>query len=265
MSIQKLTPAKIIKKMGFVNDQEGIMNRYLREGEAWKIHLENTQKYILQFALKAEKKNTILIIGSGWWLDIPVDALTKIFKTVYLLDISHPAQIKHKALKYKNVQLIEDDITGIAASIYQAAGTENRIFESVNELINELTIPDAATCNRLSEFDAVVSVNILNQLDIIICDYLMKKQIFTHDQLITLRTYIQQQHIARLPVQKSCLITDYQELNYTMPGQLAASRDLIYQDLSNYSNVAYWQWQFDTTQSYRNYYKVIFNVMAVEI
>ncbi len=37
---------RIIRRMGFIRDQEGIMNRYLRERSNWDRHLQHTRSFI---------------------------------------------------------------------------------------------------------------------------------------------------------------------------------------------------------------------------
>jgi len=63
-----------IRRMGFIKDQEGIMNRYLRESSQWKEHLEHTRKFIRESFAQTEAE-TVAVLGSGWLLDVPLDHL----------------------------------------------------------------------------------------------------------------------------------------------------------------------------------------------
>ena len=66
----------ILKKFGFFKDQNGIINRYLREKEAWQAHLSNTRDFIINSSMNKDNSKAV-ILGSGWLLDIPVDELSK--------------------------------------------------------------------------------------------------------------------------------------------------------------------------------------------
>src|SRR5690554_4675072 len=91
----KLSYSSILHKLAYSLDQEGILNRFMREGDAWKSHLEHTKKWIFDFSQDYHNKS-IAVLGTGWFLDIPIDYLLKQCKTVYAIDVVHPPQIVHK-------------------------------------------------------------------------------------------------------------------------------------------------------------------------
>jgi hypothetical protein len=70
--------------MGFIKDQEGIMNRYLRESSQWKKHLEKTRNFI-SGSFSHTEAETVAVLGSGWLLDVPLDHLVQRFRHVYLV------------------------------------------------------------------------------------------------------------------------------------------------------------------------------------
>jgi len=84
---------QLLRKMEYISDQRGIINRYINEGKNWNLHLENTKKYIIN-STKTKNKENVAILGSGWLLDLPLSFLNENFKTIYLVDIYHPRQIK---------------------------------------------------------------------------------------------------------------------------------------------------------------------------
>ena len=86
---------RMLKNMHYVADQQGIIERYLKEAESWASHLENTKRAIIESA-ENKKKDNCAILGSGWLLDVPIEYLCQHFKKVYLFDVVHPTQIKHK-------------------------------------------------------------------------------------------------------------------------------------------------------------------------
>jgi hypothetical protein len=102
---------KILRRMKYLSDQQGIVERYLEEHEGWKLHLENTRSFILDCVKKYSPK-TVVVMGSGWLLDVPLKELMEICERIYLADIWHPRQIRAMVQKYPNCILVYDDLTG---------------------------------------------------------------------------------------------------------------------------------------------------------
>lgn len=248
----------ILKKMRYVADQQGILDRYIKETNAWASHLEKTKETIINCASN-KKRGSCAILGSGWLLDVPVEFLCQNFETVYLFDVIHPTQVKHKMHKHKNVVLVEQDITG---------GTINEFYESVqlNKSLKKRKEPNEFSFHGFEynqAFDYVVSVNILNQLDTLIIDYIEKYGLYNAAEILGFRKSIQQSHIDSLPKGKSCLITDYEELVLTPGGEIEAVNPLIYVNLPQQNTINKWQWQFDHLD-YKAGKDVVFNVVALE-
>lgn len=250
---------RVLKKMHYVSDQQGIINRYLKEAEGWAGHLENTKQSIIKSA-ENKGNNSCAILGSGWLLDIPLDYLTQKFKKVYLFDVLHPTQIKHKYHKNNNIVFVEQDITG---------GAINEFFNAVQifKSTKKRKEPSEFVFSGFQfneQFDFVVSVNILNQLDILIIDYIKGYNLYSENELTEFRKIIQQKHFSSLPVGKSCLITDYEELVYDKSNHLEQTNSLIHINLPSESIVSTWQWQFDH-QTYHPGKNVVFNVLSIDI
>ena len=246
--------------MGYYSDQQGIMNRYLREGAEWKGHLENTKEFIIN-AARGKGNNSVVIFGSGWLLDVPLEFLCKNFNSVLLVDIFHPVQVQHKIQKFKNARLIFDDITG---------GISKKIYHlTKNYLKTKSKIPLSDIKCDFSKFnfdcDFIVSLNILNQLDIIIIDYLKKFDIYKKFELLEFRKYIQSSHIGLLPPNRSCLITDYEESIFNDKKELEKTNPLVFTEIPGKDRSAEWQWKFDSDQTYYPGKNVVFKVIALEI
>ena len=107
----KAIPKKVLKEMKYISDQQGIMNRYFAESKGWNEHLQNSRSFILE-NIRKHRPETVMILGSGWLLDVPLDELLSECKQVYLADIIHPSQVHHRVKKAKNAQLISTDISG---------------------------------------------------------------------------------------------------------------------------------------------------------
>jgi len=250
---------KILRKMKYLSDLEGIMNRYLKEGRNWESHLENTRNFILD-CLRSNANNTVTILGSGWLLDVPLTDLNDRCEKIVLVDIFHPPQIKHKMRKYPKVKLVTQDITG---------GTVNEVFTLVQEFrrsgikrtIKEIAVPGFTSA---SDPGYVVSLNVLNQLDILIIDYLKKFNIYDENELLELRRRIQKAHLDSLPPDNSCLITDYEEKIFHHD-RLEKTSPLIFIPLPRRGNQKTWEWNFDSSKSYYPERTTTFNVIALQI
>jgi hypothetical protein len=252
----------IIKKFGYYKDQDGIINRYLREKSGWEIHLNNTRNFILN-ASETKKKTKAVILGTGWLLDIPHAELSGLFEELVFVDIKHPRQITHKLSKFKNIKVIETDITGLIEPVYQKI-RENRKNNEKLDLIHILPVYSEDFLKEMQSADYVVSVNLLNQLDILICDYILKRGGYKENELLEFRRFIQSMHIELLPKHKSVLITDFEEINLNNNHQQINRKNLIHTKLPS-ENIQKWTWNFDTQKTYKHNMQTQFKVIAFEL
>lgn len=243
--------ARNIRKAGYIKDQNGIIRRYSNEYENWQFHLQKCKQIIISQFARCGKKN-IAVLGSGWLLDVPMKELINNFSCIDLFDINHPKPIKRKYQKNLQVNFIEKDLTnGLISDVNEA--------NTINDFVNALN-----NCNPISfkqDYDLVISVNILNQLDIILCDFVKKKFKVDENDLKQIRTKIQQNHIKMLNKYNSCLITDSVE-HQLEGGEIVAENNLIYCDLSNVKLIDSWEWKFDTRKTYNTKYTTSFIVKA---
>ena len=242
------------RRAGYVGDQLGIRDRFLRESGNWKSHLDNTRSFILEAARKTEKRTSVAVLGSGWLYDVPLDELSQMFESVVLVDIVHPEPVKIRTAKIPNVRLATADLTG--GAVRRAANEPT--FQSFVDWL-----PSAVSDLNLGMFDLVVSVNLLNQLDIILCDYLAERFGVGEEQLRPVRAMVQNQHISWLPIGRSCLITDYRQIDIPVGGGTETTKELVYCHLPQSVNTDEWEWVFDTNQRYSEKNNTIFKVKAV--
>ena len=177
---------KIYRRMGYLRDQHGIMNRYMREKEHWDLHLEKTMAFIgASFA--GQGIESVAVLGSGWLLDVPFDQLSNRFRHIYLVDIHHPPQVRKKTGEMDHVELVETDLTGGALQqVWQY--TRKKGAYRLDGLMEMMRLtPPLSHINP----DALISVNLLNQLDIIPCDYLEKHGFFKDESLDRFRSLVQ--------------------------------------------------------------------------
>ncbi|OFX61241.1 MAG: hypothetical protein A2046_16670 [Bacteroidetes bacterium GWA2_30_7] len=247
-------------ELGYITDQNGIFTRYNREKKNWDEHLEKCKNYIISFCENNSTEN-IVILGSGWLLDVPIEYLSKRFKKVYLIDVNHPINIKKLQRSYSNLEFIVDDITGGIAKLAQ---------QSV------LDFKKTKTKVELSEFEkvyykqniydsSIISLNILNQLDIIIIDYLKQYKIYAEQEILQLRTIIQNNHIQFLSKNRTCLISDIEEYIINKNDIIEKTNQLVHCQLPIGKNSKEWIWKFDTKMRYIDNKKTYFKVLATEL
>ncbi|MDA3823386.1 MAG: hypothetical protein PF450_12355 [Bacteroidales bacterium] len=250
---------KMVRKMKFISDQEGIMHRYLREKDNWAPHLENTQQFILD-SFKNKGIKSVAVLGSGWLLDLPLKDLSERFKKVLLIDVYHPPQIKKKVDKYKNITLFETDITGGAIKYCWDLRKEK------DEHFSKYILDDfkAKKPDLPSSPDAFISLNILNQLDILLVDYLSKKNgSISEIELERFRKNIQQFHLDWITKKPGCLISDVAEIN-SGPDSQQKEQTLVHVKLPKAKRKEEWTWDFDLSKKYRKGTETRMNVNAIE-
>ena len=263
MSIKRilgtLKNSYMLQKMQYLSDQEGIMHRYIREKENWDLHLKKSKSFILN-AAETKQKGKMVVLGSGWLLDLPLDDLSQQFKEIILVDIVHPKQVLRKIEKYPNVTALKEDITGgLINYIYRTIKTDKKKKQKTL-----LTSANLFSFSLPENTDFVISLNVMCQLHIILIDYIKKFNIYSDSELQNLVTYIQQSHINMLPKGKSCLITDIEEEILDEKDQLVGMNPLIRVDLPTGNFFTNWQWKFDSLMTYRDDFKTFFNTTAID-
>lgn len=242
-------------KHKYRTDQLGIMQRYLRESKQWDEHLKQTQTFILS-CLENKFFNKIAVLGSGWLLDIPVGELINHTQHLHLFDVVHPRQVVHKYKGNKNLLFVTKDLS--FGLINEAARCNNS-----NDFLNTLAAIEPET--MFSEYDLTISVNLLNQLDNLLIEFLRSRFSLTTVQEVQIRQRVQDNHIKSLPKGKSFLISDWAELSEDFSGNKAPEKQLIFSHLPETKKYQSWNWVFDTQNRYRSSAKTTFKVRAYAI
>lgn len=259
-SLPPFPSGKILKKMDLLNDQDGIIRRYRNEQTAWNSHLNNTKDFIKN-CFPFDQNKTVAVLGSGWMLDVPAVYLLENFKEVAFYDIRHPQPVLDQFKEFNNVYFIEADLTGgLIEKAYSLCSHWKKMDSKV--LLNQLKLnsPELSI-----QADYIFLVNLLNQLDILIIDYLKKFYRIDSSLLHTLRARIQDTHIRTLPKSRSCLITDYDEIHLNDQDIEKGNIPLIHCDLPKGSRQKNWIWQFDTCKTYDPNWRTNLKVIALKL
>ena len=257
--IQTFCSSIIFRQIGFFADQSGILRRYRREREGWDAHLQNTREFALK-AMSGKNRKSAAVLGSGWLLDVPLEEMSRYFEKVSLFDIRFPDAVKKQIKPLGNVELHVCDISGFVRPVYQ-------YVKQYRNSKNRVPVSDIKPQNmlELDEFDFVFSCNILNQLDILLIEYLSRFFELSREESINFSKNVQKQHIELLPRGRSCMVADYEEITRA-PDDKEISRKLsVHHPIIKTANAQRWKWEFDTKMTYYRDKKTIFEVLGVEI
>ena len=67
-----------------------------------------------------------------------------------------------------------------------------------------------------------------------------------------------------MPLNKSCLITDYEELIFNDKDELEKKNNLIFVDLPKDNFQKKWIWKFDSCKTYIKNKKTYFNIIGID-
>jgi hypothetical protein len=229
--------------MGYYNYQNGLIYRHLNQGEGWNSHLEHCRSFILK-ALDLYNPLRVTVLGSGWLLELPVAEMIERNIELDLIDIVHPPEVRRQTESYKNVKLIEADLSGgLIEEVWKQA--HNHIFFNKLKSINSIIIPE-----YMPDGDPgmLISLNILTQLESLLLSFLRKRSRAPEEDLMRFRTEIQKKHIDFLVKHNSILITDYAEVFTSRSGVVSTVPTLV-TELPGGKVREEWVWDFDQAGS----------------
>ncbi len=162
---QLTTPCKKpFRQMGYLAELIAIKHRHRRCRRAWQPHLKACKTLIAAQAETLKNRSAVVVLGSGQLLDIPIETLSGLFDTVFLVDICHLRNSRTATRLLGNIQFIETDISGTVARL-QAWQPGRDLPEPVTE---------TGLLGLLAGADYVVSANLLAQLPLAPLHYLEK-------------------------------------------------------------------------------------------
>lgn len=248
---------RFLNRLGYDNYQEGLIYRHLGQKEGWSSHLNNCRNYILK-AVSIVKPPKVTVLGSGWLLDFPLQEIVEMKIPVTLIDIVHPPDAVKQVSALKNVEIIEDDLTGgLVREIWKKSGSIP-IFRKLKTL-DDIKIP---RFRFSSDPGLVVSLNILSQLDVLPVKYLRKKSSMDETQFACFREEIQRKHIECLQKYNSVVITDTEEIIMDRSGESTVVKTVVSEiPAGNYMEE--WTWDFDLQKSDFNQKKSVLKVTAI--
>jgi hypothetical protein len=227
--------------MGYYNYQNGLIIHHVNQHGGWEGHQENCRSLIAK-ALKLYKPEKITVLGSGWLLELPLAEMIEQSKKVCLIDIIHPPDVISQVRSYRNVELIEQDVTGgLIEEVWQK--TRKYSFFKKMRSLDDIIVPEFKPDSNPG---MVISLNILTQLESLLISYIKKKSKIKEENFDLFRTEIQKKHLDFLRKHTSVLITDFAEVITNRTGSLR-NIPTLFTDLPVCKMREEWTWDFDHT------------------
>lgn len=156
------TPAKReARRLGYLYETIALKQRYRRRKENWRDHIAKCHYHTLFAADQlGGAGQSILILGSGLLLEIPMNELLQRFDRIVLADFVHSREVRSRWGKHPKVKIVEVDLLGIASSLLRWDGGKLPLIQT----------PDLAKYHA----DFILSANCLSQLALKPRQYLEK-------------------------------------------------------------------------------------------
>jgi len=153
---------RIPREMGYLKEIIGMEARYARCRQAWRPHLDESRRLIIEAAQQCPSHKSAVILGSGLLLDVPIRELSDLFSEVILVDVVHLPVVRKKIRNLRNVRTLDHDISGVLEPLYK------QVHEAT-----PMNLPEGADI-PYGNADLVVSCNVLTQLPIIPAQFLAR-------------------------------------------------------------------------------------------
>jgi len=231
----------------------------MNQGGAWENHLKRCRQFIIR-ALDFYNPEKITVLGSGWLLDFPLAEIIERTKHICLIDIVHPPDVINQAGSFKNVELIEQDITGgLIEEVWQ--NSRNIYPFKRSQMLENILVPEY---KPNEDPGLVISLNILTQLESLLVDFIKKRSRIREEELNLFRAEIQKKHISFLMKHPSVLITDLAEVITSRMGSVETNPTMV-TDLPPCRVCEEWTWNFDMTGADLYNCRSYFSIMALII
>ena len=250
---------RMLNKMGYYNYQNGLIYNHLNQKSGWDSHFDHCRNFILK-SLDLYKPEKVTVLGSGWLLELPLAEMIEKTQKICLVDIVHPPDVIDQAGKLRNIELVEDDITGgLVEDIWQKTGMYS-FFNKLRSLEN-IPVPEYTPD---SDPGMVFSLNILTQLESLLIDFIRKRATIREEEIKGFRTEIQKKHIDFLKKHESVLITDLSEIITDNSGHVTEEVTMI-TDLPAGKYREEWVWDFNYARSDFHTKRSVFKIMGMVI
>lgn len=225
----KTQGSKTAKEWGYLYQNVSLKFRSRRCAQAWQSHVEASQGLIRDHLEKLQPK-TVMVVGSGLLLEIPLQDLLKQAQKIYLVDLVHSAEVRRVAAKNKKIELLEKDLSGLLGILKKGLGS----FQVKSLPWEQLPAWD------LPKVDWVISANLLSQIPLIISESLP----MTPEAYVKFAKTVRDQHVERLLAQapQVLLFADFETYYIDRAGQRLKTESYEV-DLQSLKHDREWLWE----------------------
>ncbi|HET8708540.1 MAG TPA: hypothetical protein VFM46_19695 [Pseudomonadales bacterium] len=112
------TPASAIaRKSGLLYEAIALRHRAQRCAPKWQAHIVQCHARVHHAVASLSQTQTLVVLGSGLLLEIPIEKLALQFERIYLVDMQHLKPVRALARRYPNLVLVELDLSGVLESL----------------------------------------------------------------------------------------------------------------------------------------------------
>lgn len=205
--------------MGYLRETRLIAHHARRLEHAWHPHLNATRQLVTESVDLCTARKTVVVVGSGTLLDVPLDSLSTGFEQVILLDIFHSQATRRAVRPYSNVTLMACDVSGLVHQVYRAARRRD---------VDPLPRSKPPTLAG-APVDLIVSLNVVSQLALIPTSFLkghcpgipaVQLSAFSRDLIDAHLAWLTQS------ARQVCLVTDVRRIETPLAGP-ATTKDIL--------------------------------------
>lgn len=248
---------RILHRMGYYSYQNGLIYRHMNQEGGWDDHNRRCREYIMG-AMNYFKPSKVTILGSGWLLDIPLAEISERVEEVVLADIIHPPEVIRQVEPFRNVRLLETDVTGgLILEVWRAMKQQG--FLRKLRSLESIRVPDFIPAE---DPGLIISLNLLTQLENLPVEFIKKNAGISDSEIDGFRKNIQEKHIAFLTGRKSVLISDIEEKYIENKGSEKVVPTLQTKIPAGNDHIE-WTWDFDLRGSDYNNSRSVLRVAAV--
>ncbi len=239
---------KVAREWGYAYQNVSLKFRSKRCSAAWQGHLGQCHMLVRQ-ELQRVKPKTIMVIGSGLLLEIPIAELLAKAEKIYLVDLVHDRNIRALAKRHPQIELVEKDVSCLLQNLKKGQGP----FQLKNIPWEHLSSWD------LPKVDWVISANLLSQIPLMISESIP----MTHSTYQDFARRVRDQHIDRLIQQgdEVLLFADF-ETRYVDHNQNRLKTESYNVNLRDLEFLREWIWEVSPYGETSKDYKVEMLVKA---
>lgn len=118
------TPAPLSRRLdGSLSAAVGLWSRSRRCAAAWQPHHARCRAVVEAAVEGLPARRTVVVLGSGLLLDLPLATLARRFDRVVLVDLVHLLAARRAARRHRNVTFLARDLSGASDFLAGRSGT----------------------------------------------------------------------------------------------------------------------------------------------